>query len=322
MSSERAISNLELPENEPLRWLFGSVLKKRATLEIWDCTPLRFLQENGNLVIRLYWNEVICEYRDSLDNPADAPKKVDDELNSESELFDQALHDFMGEIICTRHLRRQGYEKCRVQLRLPKSSTPDFYVQTAEDGSWVPVEFKNLRTTRSADAVLRDAFVERSGSRRGEGMNVALVNNPPYFLNEQEADSLRNWAMHLKLESGVHQFALSDGGTVTVRLDMGKGDLREERYISDFELDSGVLEGLYKKAKRVIEESIRTKSVMRERGKSIAVLRWCVPNEALLWSRFLSSELQRRLRAEYRAVDAGLEIHVFTDWDHQEDKLT
>jgi hypothetical protein len=153
-------------------------------------------------------------------------------------------------------------------------------------------------------------------------MNVALVNNPLFFLNEPEADSLKNWAMHLTLESGVHQFVLPDGGAVTVRLDVGKGDLREERYISDFELDSGVLEGLYKKAKRVIEESVRTKSVMRERGKRIAVLRWCVPNEALLWSRVLSGELQQRLRAEYRAVDSGLEVHVFTDWDHQEDKLT
>jgi hypothetical protein len=217
MPPARAISNLELPENEPLRWLFGSVLKKRSALKNCDCTPLRFLQETGNPVTRLYWNEVISEYRDSLDNPADAPKKVADELNSESELFDQALHDFMGEIICTRHLRRQGYGKCRVQLRLPKSSTPDFYVQTAEDGTWVPVEFKNLRTTRSADAVLRDAFIELSGSPRGEGMNVALVNNPPFFLNEPEADSLKNWAMHLTLESGVHQFVLPDGGAVTVR---------------------------------------------------------------------------------------------------------
>lgn len=316
---EIALQKLQLDENEPLRWFLGPILEKRACHEQWHCTPLVFLHE-GNETSRQYWNEVIARFRQLLQNPSKAPQKALDELNPVATDFEQQLHDLLGEVISLLHLHKQGYPQFLVQLRIQGLSTPDFYAVSTDNAELIPVEFKNLRTTRSADAVLRDAFIERSGAARGKGMNVVLVNNPPTFVDEFEAEALRNWALNLQLKTGFHKFSLPDNQTVNVRVDDGIGDLRVEQYLSISELDEQTRQGLYKKAKRVIEENLRRKPFTSGAGKKMAVLRWCIPDDLLIWSDFLKKDLQQKLRAEYQSVDPELEIHIFTNWDHQESK--
>src|SRR5689334_25322793 len=138
---KRALEVLELPKNEPLRWLLGGALHQHA-----EMNGRHFLLEalaserTGTLMA---WNADIHEFRALLENPETAPQKAEQDLRSGGSDAEDKLLSVAAEIMAVIKLSRMGYKRFRVLLpsQLP---TPDF---EAEDpgGKLTSIEVKNLR---------------------------------------------------------------------------------------------------------------------------------------------------------------------------------
>lgn len=316
MIPSEALAALNLPANEPIKWLFGSVLRAPNLDRDIQSTGLAFLVD-GNESRRSYWNDTIEKFRTLLVNPEIAPSKANDELSFTARDFAAALLDFMGEIISIIHLSQVGFSQFRLQLRAPKEATPDYYAIL--EGEESPVEFKNLRTTRSADNVIREFIIARTGTVRGEGYNIALVNNSDYWLDDDQAGFLRRSldSLHSLSLPGEYELNLGPDKVVTMRIHSQPGDLRAERYMNFDHPGEGTYLNLLQKAQRVIEEEALIKACMRGDRPRIVVLRWAVPIELFSEQMRIKARLERDLNEFYSRTQVGLSIYVFTEWDHQ-----
>ena len=305
----KALERLALRENEPLRWLLGSILEERAIHKDWSCIPLNFLESQTEWPER-YWNQVILQYRTLLANPEDAPRKAKDELNPLAIGFREHLNDFMAEVLAILYLRGKGHTRFRVQHRMD-DSTPDFYV--ISPAGKVPVEVKNLRDTRSADTVLREALIRRTGLAGGKGLNVALVDNSDKFVEDEMADEIGNWVMNeLSITPGKHQRTLSDGMTVRLEVYEGAGDLRSVGYVKAYDEGLQAYPDILSRVGRVLRKVLKKPFIKaRPLSPAITVIRWAVPTRCLVEAWNLSRKLERDLKRRTASRYPGLDVHVF-----------
>jgi hypothetical protein len=137
----KALSALDEPNNEPLRWLMGDALRDQTA---WP-TSSHFLltalsrARTGTLVA---WNAWIDEFRQLLINPEEAPPKVAGDLRSKGDEVEDKLRAVAAEVQATIELRNRGFSEFSV---IPPSpiAMPDFEAQFA--GKKARIEVKNLR---------------------------------------------------------------------------------------------------------------------------------------------------------------------------------
>jgi len=136
-SVEIALANL--PNNEPIEWLFGRVLNRMAAEGqhhfFFDLLSRQNPQALG------WWNAWISEFRDLLRNPEIAVRKADDELTNQPP---ERIGDFMAEIFAVINLSRSNYKDFEVVLagRGKSQATVDFMAR--RDGRPVRIEVKRL----------------------------------------------------------------------------------------------------------------------------------------------------------------------------------
>jgi hypothetical protein len=111
---EKAVEALNNPENEPINWQFGSVLREQALqprshflLDALEKPPTSFLAS---------WNYWIREYRVALTNPELAPQKAAVDLRAGKDDAESKLKSFIAEVFAVLHLKKAGYTKFEVVL--------------------------------------------------------------------------------------------------------------------------------------------------------------------------------------------------------------
>jgi hypothetical protein len=160
---QKALEALTRSENEPINWLFGSVLREQANqprslflLDALEKPPTSFLAS---------WNYWIREYRAALVNPDVAPQKAAADLRAGKNDAGNKLKSFMTEVFAVLHLKKAGYRNFEVILPPEeggaKRKTPDYFAEF--EGRKARIEAKNLR--EPADLV-RNVAKERWKERR------------------------------------------------------------------------------------------------------------------------------------------------------------
>ena len=160
---DKALEALTKPENEPINWLFGSVLREQANqfrshflLDALEKRPTPFLAS---------WNYWIGEYRAALINPEVAPQKASADLQAGKNDTENKLKSFITEVFAVLHLKKAGYKNFEVILPPEKGparrKTPDYFSEF--DGKKARIEVKNLREPQD---LVRTVAKERWKERR------------------------------------------------------------------------------------------------------------------------------------------------------------
>jgi hypothetical protein len=137
----KALSALDAPNNEPLRWLMGDALREQTAWPASSHFLLTALSRPRTGTLRA-WNAWIDEFRRLLINPAAAPPKVADDLRSKGDEVEDKLRAIAAEVQATIELRNRGFSEFSV---VPPAlvAMPDF--EAKFEGKKARIEVKNLR---------------------------------------------------------------------------------------------------------------------------------------------------------------------------------
>ena len=137
----KALSALDAPNNEPLRWLMGDALREQTAWPASSHFLLTALSRSrtGTLVA---WNAWIDEFRRLLINPEAAPPKVADDLRSKGDEVEDKLRAIAAEVQATIELKKRGFSEFSV---VPPASVPMPDFEAKFEGKRARIEVKNLR---------------------------------------------------------------------------------------------------------------------------------------------------------------------------------
>jgi hypothetical protein len=164
---------------DELQWLYGDLFLRRIEFErnhrevLWSQMIRKFY---GRANPANYWAGLICDYRNALVNPDEAPRKLADELKVDCPDFDAALFDSYAEIGAVPKLRMLGFDSFEVLVRPGGSKSPKTAdLKARRHGEPAALEVKNLRSR-----VLRDLSAQafRRLAIKGAGYEWAASGGP------------------------------------------------------------------------------------------------------------------------------------------------
>jgi hypothetical protein len=138
----KAITALDDPKNEPLRWLLGDALRQHAATTIGPHFLLETLAETARRPVLAAWNARLHQFRELLRNPDQAPSKATADLRCNLKDAQKKLGDFLAEVMAAAHLRSLGYTDFSVVLA-GDQPMPDF--MACFEGRPAAIEVKNLQ---------------------------------------------------------------------------------------------------------------------------------------------------------------------------------
>jgi hypothetical protein len=254
---EKALEALDKPENEPINWLLGPILKEQA-----KHPRSHFLLdalEGPRTPLLIRWNYWIEQYRAALTNPKEAPRKACIDITAGTDDSEDKLRSFIAEIFAVLHLRHRGYTNFEVIV--PEEgkarTTPDYHADFEDTKT--RIEVKNLR---EPEDLIRTVAKERWQERRDanpERYNFRAI------LRYSHRGRLSNLAIS-RLCNILDEFPNVKSGRVEEVLDGGVKILLER--LNDGAIPAGGLEGILltqifdgsgERGELVIQSSIRTK---------------------------------------------------------------
>jgi hypothetical protein len=224
MSLEDALHALEDQPNQQISWTLGDLLKERAARDDWrHCSVLQHLEVGApNLEP---WNQLLRRTREGLANEESLRSKARQLLQPRSPTFDQALDDFIAEMVAVLYLASLGHQNIRF-LAETDAITADL-LSTHDDKSYV-TEAKNLREPKSLTYV---AFAQWHHNRAAQPQifNFAAefleLEDPFDDLTAEQVTAVRNLVDTLPAQRRPSVFVrtLPGGRNLRVRLSDGPG---------------------------------------------------------------------------------------------------
>jgi hypothetical protein len=327
---DKAIKALAEPENEPLNWLFGSVLVNHSKL-----SSSHFLLDALEWPARSpfllpSWNYWIREFRAALINPGVAPQRVNLELGSTTKDAEDKLRSLLAEVFAVLHLKKKGYEN--IEVLLPgNGTTPDFRAQIEDKKA--RIEVKNLRKPEeSIRAVIAKRWKENRDAQPHEYnfrllvkcsyrglLSPAAISRVHTILDQ--LPTTKKAVIDETLDGGARiQFDRSDG-TLTSDLPLqgillsqifeqrqGEGQLVIQGAVrgEDLEFDLPEFQAFFIKVLRVVAEAMRKFFGSSADGGAINVLflNWEPPHV------FVSQQEAEYTRQEIEALFADFKLNL------------
>lgn len=187
-------STVALPD--ALQWLYGDLFLRRIEFErnhrevLWSQMIRKFY---GRPDPANYWAGLICDYRNALVNPDEAPRKLADELKVDCPDFDAALFDSYAEIGAVPKLRTLGFDSFEVLVRPGGSrSRKTADLKARRNGEPAALEVKNLRAHECVETYLPKLFEDlRLKGQDMSGLRLVVQRSSRDTLDEQQKQALR-----------------------------------------------------------------------------------------------------------------------------------
>jgi hypothetical protein len=334
---EKVLEALTKPENEPINWLFGSVLREQASqprshflLEALEKSQYPHLAS---------WNYWIRDYRSTLINPAVAQQKAVIDLRAGETDAENKLRSFLAEVFAVLHLKKAGYRNFEVILpppdRTARKKTPDYLAEF--EGKKARIEVKNLR---EPDDLVRnvakqrwkerqDAEPERYNfravlrlSERGRISEVAIArlhNIIDHFPERKEGrvEEVLDGGVKIVIERADKRVVSATGLQGLILTQMFEGGDKPGQLViqstikeEDLEFDLPEFQGFLIKVLRVVAEATPKffGSAGGEDTKNVLFLNWEPPD--ILVSAQLPAYTQEKIKELFADFDLDLDLVI------------
>jgi hypothetical protein len=216
------IQALQDPDNEPINWAMGDVLRQRATRDDYQNWAILQHLERGARNLQA-WNELFRRTRDALSVPEALPAKARVLLGPDNPSFDLVVDDFIAEMLAAQYLRRLGHEGVRF-LEEGEPITAD--LESVHEGAHYVTEAKNLREPNSLTYV---AFARwhRNQAARPDWFNFSVefveLDEPFEDLTAAQVVAVRELVDNLPNRERPSSFAITMPGNRSLRVRLGEG---------------------------------------------------------------------------------------------------
>jgi hypothetical protein len=317
-------STVALPDE--LQWLYGDLFVRRIEFErnhrevLWSEMIRKFY---GRPDPANYWAGLICDYRNALVNPDEAPRKVADELKVDCPDFDAALFDSYAEIGAVPKLRTLGFDSFEVLVRPGGSRSPKTAdLKARRNGEPAALEVKNLRAHECIETYLPKLFEDlRIKGQDMSGLRLVVQRSSRDTLDEKQkqaltkiVEAIRNYPRNENIT-----VQLSEQKTARFRIVDGSGDAMCSDGINLDELIGSVsdFDGLFRKIVADLQRAAKQlySPLVSDAKFRAVVMRWDIP-----WFKTtipgnlqpVAAEILQRALAELRSP---IDLHVFSDYE-------
>lgn len=228
MALEDAIRALEAEANREINAAIGALLRRRAAREDWRESPiLQQLETSRNLA---GWNDLFRRTREALADATTVTRKAATVLNPENRSFDEALDDFVAELLAVVYLAALGHTEIRFVFEGEQRS-PD--LMSVYEAVNYATEAKNLREPRSLTYV---AFARWHHNRAAhpEAFNFSVsfseLDDPFEDLTGQQATAVWELVDHLAERQRPSTFVVTLPGDRRIRVRVNEGDAHMIRH--------------------------------------------------------------------------------------------
>jgi hypothetical protein len=326
---QKALEALSTPKNEPIKWLFGSIL--RAGAERGETHFLLHALSGKNPHAVEAWNAWIAEFRSVLKDPELAVNKVTAELSNRPL---SGISDFITEVFAVLHLSRKGYSEFEPVLASDRKPTVDF--RARKDAKLVRIEVKNLHEPQD---IIRTIVQGRWKKRRAENpqkfnTSVMVTHSHHGPLSDKAISQLNNAIDEIpNVSKDERRIALdgdipitikrfteermealgSDASLVSGMMETGRSPsivVQSPIRVDDLEFDLSELQLLFVKAFRIVGDAA-DKFFGRQSdpdAENVIVMRWEAPK--FMYDESTPQIVQQALETAFAAVELQLTILV------------
>jgi hypothetical protein len=227
MACEDALNALAFDANREINFAVGALLRIRAARDDWrDSVVLQQLESDRNLS---GWNDLFRRTREALADPESLPQKAAIVLNPQSPSFDEALDDFVAELLAVLYLAALGHTGIRFVIGDQRA--PD--LTSVHERFSFATEAKNLREPRSLTYV---AFARwhRNRGAQPDVFNFSVsfleVDDPFEDLTAQQVTGLQELVDGLPERQRPSTFVVTLPGNRRVRVRVAEGDAHMMRH--------------------------------------------------------------------------------------------
>jgi hypothetical protein len=221
MALEDALNALGAETNREIDSAIGALLRQRASRDDWrECVILQQLESDRNLA---GWNDLFRRTREALEDATTLPRKAAMVLNPDNRSFDEALDDFVAELLAVLYLAALGHTAIQFVLEAEQRS-PD--ILSAHEGVNYATEAKNLREPRNLTYVAFARWHRNRADRPEEfDFSVAFleVDDPFEDLTAQQSAAVRGLVDHLAERQRPSTFVATLPGDRHVRVRVADG---------------------------------------------------------------------------------------------------
>jgi hypothetical protein len=227
MAREDALTALASNANREINFAIGDLLRNRAAREDWrDSVILQQLESGLNLG---GWNGLFRRTREALEEPETLPQKAAIVLNPNNPSFDDALDDFVAELLGVLYLATLDHTNIRFVIGDQRA--PD--LTSASEGVSCATEVKNLREPRSLSYI---AFARwhRNKAARPDVFNFSVsfleIDDPFEDLTAQQTTGVHELVDQLPERQRPSMFVVTLPGNRRVRVRIAEGDAHMVRH--------------------------------------------------------------------------------------------
>jgi hypothetical protein len=228
VARDDALRALGADENGEIESAIGTLLRRRAGRNDWrECVILQQLESGRNLA---GWNQLFRSTCEALEDATTLPRKAALVLNPESRSFDEALDDFVAELLAVLYLAALRHTAIRFELE-PTQCSPD--LRSVKEGINYATEAKNLREPRSLTYV---AFARWHRNRAAHpdvfsfSVEFLEIEDPFEDLMAEQATAVRELVDQLPERARPSTFNVTLPGDRRVRVRVTEGGGRMMRY--------------------------------------------------------------------------------------------
>jgi len=302
-----------LPQNEPINWLLGSVLRKFAERKAWHFL-FDTLATNNPLILEP-WNSWIAEFRSVLRNPDVAAQKATDELSNGPAT---RIGDFMAEVLAVINLSRLGYTHFEVVLAGGNRKAVDFMAQ--HKGRRARIEVKNLHESEDIIRTVVSKHLEKCRQKHPDRFDFTLSVNHYHHgtLSDGAIARVKN-AIDQLPKIARDEYPVTLDGEIRVVLKRIKVDPGQRTGLviqsgfrsDDFEFDLPELQGLFVKTLRVVSQSIEKFFGRQADPEAINVItfQWLPPK--VMYDPNTLETVQRAIEEAFAAVGLQFKVLIF-----------
>jgi hypothetical protein len=228
LALDDALHALGADENREIESAIGALLRRRASRDDWrECVILQQLESGRNLAS---WNQLFRRTCEALEDATTLPQKAAIVLNPENRSFDEALDDFVAELLAVQYLAALGHTAIRFELDAAQRS-PD--LRSVREGTNYATEAKNLREPRSLTYV---AFARWHRNRTANpgvfsfSAEFLEIDDPFEDLTADQATAVRELVDHLPERVRPSTFTVTLPGARRARVRVAEGGGQMMRY--------------------------------------------------------------------------------------------
>lgn len=318
MGLDEALRRLDDAANQHILWVMGDILRQRAQRDDWRESVILQQLEAGapNLIA---WNELFRRTRLALAHEDELPRRARTMLRPDNPSFDQALDDFIAEMLAAQYLSFLGHGNIHFHSEDDPITTD---LISLHNGISYVTEAKNLREPNSLTYVAFARWRHNRAANLGEfNFTVELLDleDPFEDLTAAQATAVRDLVDMLPTRERPSTFRTTLPGNRMARVSIREGPGVMLRYgPGPFLVDEAVEECLRTVVIKLLDPTRKALGQLYSTAvptdyRRLLFVRWKPPDQILAIGEAdrVRSTVQHRLQSFIRIFFANFAVAIF-----------